>query len=51
MGEIVEAVKQGKKVKIFNAVIDGPLLLRSVTIKGEIIVNAGKRDGGGLLHP
>ena len=48
----INSANIGEVTKWFNmGVIDSPLSLRSVMIKGEIVVNAGKRDGGGLLHP
>lgn len=36
--EIVEAIKDGKAVEIINAVIDGPFVLKSVTVKGEVYI-------------
>jgi len=36
--EIVEAIKDGKKVEIINAVIKGAFILKSVNVEGEITI-------------
>jgi len=40
--EVVEAIKQGKKVEVINAVIDGPFTLRSTTIENEVTIKSTK---------
>ena len=40
--EITEAINQGKKVEIVNAVIDGPFTLRSTTIESEVTIERTK---------
>ena len=43
--EVVEAINQGKKVEIINAVIDGPFTLRSVTVESEISIQQSEFRG------
>ena len=43
--EVVEAIKDGKKVEIINAVIEGPLILKSVNVEGEVTIQRTKIRG------
>jgi len=42
---VVEAIKDGKKVEIKNAVIDGPFILKSVNVEGEVTIQRTKIRG------
>ena len=43
--EIIEAIKDGKKVEIINAVIEGDFILKSVNVEGEITIQGTKIKG------
>jgi len=36
--DVVEAIKDGKDVEIKNAVIEGPFILKSVNVEGEVTI-------------
>jgi hypothetical protein len=40
--EIIEAIKNGKKVEIINAVIDGQFILRDINVESEITIERTK---------
>ena len=40
--KVVDAIKSGKKVEIINAVIEGPLILRSIVVDGEVSIQRTK---------
>ena len=43
--KVVEAINDGKNVEIINAVIDGPLKLKSLNVEGEVTIQRTKIRG------